>query len=424
VAVLVSFLIGVLFSTLSVRPAKAGETIYIRPGGNVDPPTAPILRIGDVYAFTDDIYDSIIVQRSSIILDGAGHTLEGPGAPFKTGIGLSGLSNVTITNMTIRLFDSPIYILSSSGISVLRNNIVDNSGFGVEIRYSANSRIVENNISRNNEAVGLYNSMDSIVFGNNIDDNHLVGVGVSNSNSNRISTNFVANSPNFGIWMDSHSSRNTIFDNSIVGNYYGVFLHESFNNSFYHNNFIDNTNQAHIMLAGYGNSWDSKYPSCGNYWSDYTDEDSYCGPDQDILGSDGVWDQQYILDPDNRDRYPLVDPHRSGDLSTSIYTDKYRYDKPGETMLLGLNVTNPDSVKHLCFAVWLELPNHSIHPFMHNHSVVLPIGIDYNNPSFETIILPATIPGGIYKWHAAFLERATHEIVAEDTAEWEFFQLN
>jgi len=56
------------------------------------------------------------------------------------------------------------------------------------------------------------------------------------------------------------------------------------------------------------NLWDSGYPFGGNYWSDYVGVDVKSGPNQDLPGSDGIGDTPYIIDADNRDRYPLMFP--------------------------------------------------------------------------------------------------------------------
>ena len=54
------------------------------------------------------------------------------------------------------------------------------------------------------------------------------------------------------------------------------------------------------------NVWDDGYPSGGNYWSDYGGVDAFRGPNQDLPGSDGIGDTQYVIDVDNRDRFPLM----------------------------------------------------------------------------------------------------------------------
>ena len=93
--------------------------------------------------------------------------------------------------------------------------------------------------------------------------------------------------------------------NIIRDNYQGVNLYHSFVTSVYHNNLIDNTQQA-LVYESANIYWDNGYPSGGNYWSDYTDVDLFSGPNQDELGSDGIWDHPYVIDVDNMDRYPFT----------------------------------------------------------------------------------------------------------------------
>jgi len=57
------------------------------------------------------------------------------------------------------------------------------------------------------------------------------------------------------------------------------------------------------------NVWDDSYPSGGNYWSNYAGTDLYSGPYQNITGSDGIGDTPYIIDANNRDNYPLMQPY-------------------------------------------------------------------------------------------------------------------
>jgi hypothetical protein len=54
------------------------QVIYIRTDGNIDPSTAPIRRDGNTYTFTGDVDAQVIVDKNNIVIDGAGHTLNGP----------------------------------------------------------------------------------------------------------------------------------------------------------------------------------------------------------------------------------------------------------------------------------------------------------------------------------------------------------
>jgi len=59
------------------------------------------------------------------------------------------------------------------------------------------------------------------------------------------------------------------------------------------------------------NVWDDGYPSGGNYWSDHIDVDNNKGPYQNITGSDGIWDNLYMINSNNTDRYPLAFPYET-----------------------------------------------------------------------------------------------------------------
>ena len=88
--------------------------VYINADGSVTG-TNSIQRSGDYYTLTDNITGSVIIQRSNMILDGAGYTLQGYGG---TGIDLTtqgpqspallGIYNVTVTNLRIMNFNISI----------------------------------------------------------------------------------------------------------------------------------------------------------------------------------------------------------------------------------------------------------------------------------------------------------------------------
>jgi len=105
-------------------------------------------------------------------------------------------------------------------------------------------------------------------------------------------------------------------------------------------------------------------------------------------------------------------------LSITIYTDKDTY-HAGDTMHLGLNVSNAGIAIVVDFKIWIALPSGGDYTYQNVPSVTIPSGLEYSNPNFDMITLPS-IPPGNYTWHAAFLDPTTHTIIVEDTAEWEF----
>jgi len=133
---------------------------------------------------------------------------------------------------------------------------------------------------------------------------NMQGVLIAYSNNISIQNVTVTNTFSGGISM-WQSKNNTIKKNTIAQNLVGVFVRNSTANVFYHNNFIDNTKQ--IESDGTStNVWDHGYPSGGNYWTDYAGEDKKSGFSQDIAGADGKGDTAFVINSNNRDRYPLM----------------------------------------------------------------------------------------------------------------------
>jgi len=263
-------LVLVLLSTAVVlgfvRPAVAEGTIYIRANGSVDPPTAPISTLNNVtYTLTDNItstgiYDSIIVERNNIVIDGDGYMLQG--TLSRAAIKLSWRTNVTVRNTQIRDFY-----------------------YGISLDYSSNNSISGNTIT-----------------------NNYVGIWLNHSSSNSISGNNIAENRYFGIQLHRSSNNNISGNNITKTNYVGIRLGDSSNNIIYHNNFVNNTFQAYTENSR--NVWDDGYPSGGNYWSDYNGIDLYSGLSQNLTHGDGVGDTPYVIDPNNQDKYPFVPPEK------------------------------------------------------------------------------------------------------------------
>lgn len=136
---------------------------------------------------------------------------------------------------------------------------------------------------------------------------NVVAVRANNVNISR----FTIQNGDYGVDVLG-SKNNNITENRVVNNYYGIHLERSSDNVIHHNNFINNTNQAYCCSQS-SNTWDDGYPSGGNYWSDYTGEDLYSGPYQNETGSDGIGDTPYVIDQNNQDNYPLMNPYILGD---------------------------------------------------------------------------------------------------------------
>jgi len=95
------------------------------------------------------------------------------------------------------------------------------------------------------------------------------------------------------------------------------------------------------VTTGYANVWDDGYPSGGNYWSDYTGVDVKGGPDQDLPGSDGIGDTPYVLDTNNRDRYPLTKPYGGvHDIGIANFTTSKTVIGQGYSLNISIKIIN------------------------------------------------------------------------------------
>ena len=318
--VLTVFLTVTFSMSLRVQVAEASETIYIRANGLVEG-TDKIVNANNVtYTFTDNINDSIVVEKDNIVVDGAGYTVQGSGSGY--GFNLTSIINVTIQNANIKNFGWGIYLGSSSNSSISGNNITANNydgiriyssssyntisgnsitannGEGILLGSSSNNTVSGNSITANNyDGIYLDSSSNNTVSGNNITNNDY-GIELGSSSNNTVSGNSITANNYDGIRIYSSSSYNTISGNSITANNYdGIYLDSSSNsNRLYHNNIINNTVQAYIYDS-YSNVWDDGYPSGGNYWSNYTGVD---------LDHDGIGDSPHVIDANNTDNYPLM----------------------------------------------------------------------------------------------------------------------
>ena len=226
------FLVFVIMMSLWVvntQPvmSQSSGTIYIRADGTVEG-TDKIQRDGNVYRFTDDIYDSIVVERDNIVVDGAGYTLQGTEVPDSRGIYLSGIDNVTIKNMIIEAFRYGILIEDSSNNRITGNKIMNSVLSGIELAESSNNNYISENQIDSDErsllsrGILLTSSSKNSIHGNIIA-NNFEGILLKWSSENIISGNKLTNNE-VGIQLENSSEDNTFYGNNITNNGIGIYL--------------------------------------------------------------------------------------------------------------------------------------------------------------------------------------------------------
>jgi parallel beta-helix repeat protein len=308
----------------AISAASSGDTIFVRNGTYFER-----VRVNKALRLVGE-------DRSAVVIDGNGMT------PLTITANNASVSGFTVRGGT-QLSQSGIFVERACYCSITNNNAKDNN-WGIHLMDGADNNIVSGNIVTNNQ-VGIYLNYASgnNVSGNNITGNFVRGISLfgGGSFSNSIFGNNITNSI-YGIWLDHvldncfwgnnirnnelgifgrSADRNRINGNNITANTIGIFIDIARENTFYHNNFINNTYQAEPRSDWTWNqTWDDGYPSGGNYWSDYTGVDVKNGPSQDLPGSDGIGDTPYIMNADNIDHYPLMNPYGAPPPSTYALT--------------------------------------------------------------------------------------------------------
>lgn len=228
--------------------------------------------------------------------------------------------NVTITGFTIRRSgdDGEGLFLNHSNHTLISNNTCSSCHVGILLERSKSNKIIGNIIS--NGSTGIILAVFSTY--NVISENMLTGNTEAISirayaNNNTVSKNIIANNWYSGVYLSltggnsitennitrhsvgiflygSFSTKNNISGNMIADNSEGIHMYQSGNNTFFHNNFINNTRQV-LFDNSLPNLWDNG--SEGNYWSDYNGKDA---------DGNGIGDTPYIIDSNNQDNYPLM----------------------------------------------------------------------------------------------------------------------
>jgi parallel beta-helix repeat protein len=344
-------------------PPPELSRIYIQSDGTVNPASSLIQREGKTYTLTEDLNNyTLEIQRSGIILNGAGHMMDGSG--IGEGIAITELSDVIVKNITLRSFrvafqidssacqianvtvtgsESGIYLYHSSRNEISHSNITANIGDGIILYDASNQNIIADNLIAQNGNGGITLEAPNTAWNQTTCDNNNIlrndlpgnpahGILLWGSSGSRIEANNVSRSstgiqldgqtcqnnvlkgnlvigcPIYGLLFTGLINHNTITENNIAWNGVGVKNSRSENNVFYNNNFI--TNVRHVA-NNYEDISDvpmnTTIPSV-NVWDDnvtrrgnyWTD---YSGRDDN---GDTIGDKPKAIDANNTDNYPLM----------------------------------------------------------------------------------------------------------------------
>jgi parallel beta-helix repeat protein len=206
------------------------------------------------------------------------------------------LNDIDATNT---VDDKPIYYW----IDESNKNVPTDAGCVVLVNCT-NITAQNLTLSKNGRGVILFSTTSSVIANNGIVENS-VGIELDYSSNNSLNDNRLAGNRRMDITFEQ-SFNNSIVGNSIRTQFFleGISFQGSSNNTLYHNNLFSCTIFSYDSL----NHYDYGYPIGGNFWSDHTGSDVFSGPYQNETGFDWIGDTPYVIDQNNTDHYPLMQP--------------------------------------------------------------------------------------------------------------------
>jgi parallel beta-helix repeat protein len=182
-----------------------------------------------------------------------------------------------------------LLVINSSKITV-QDLLISNSYDGILFAYVSSSTIQNVATVDNKIGIELSRSQDCNILNSLLKYNMYHGILLSGSSRCLIDGNNITGNTD-GVYLSSSNSsvfvRNTISQSEI-----GLKLDQSYDNQFFHNNLVSNTQQTGIY-SSQGNVFDNGQE--GNYWSSYRGEDT----DNDAIGDTSLPFEQF-------DSYPLM----------------------------------------------------------------------------------------------------------------------
>jgi len=250
---------------IAVQPVKAQSLagIIINADGSVTPSSPAIQMAENTCIITANLNSSITVERGNIVVDGANHTLQGPGISQNTIAITLMASNVTVENLHVTGWKAGVY--GAFNNNTITNNVFAGNYQAVSI-YADNYVVSENSISGSSDAAILIDTGatrpqgdDNLITQNQLTSNNWA-LDILNSNGTTIAQNNVTNNAVALVLGTLSANVNSA----------GFQL-------LYSNNFINNTQILYVPIGvpfmqdvvplSPAGQWD--YGSIGNYWSDY-----------------------------------------------------------------------------------------------------------------------------------------------------------
>jgi nitrous oxidase accessory protein NosD len=330
----------------AIANATAGDTVFVKNGIYYDSFQSPIIVDKPLSLIGEDRQNTVIIgewntaiQAPPVIWVAAdnvtisGFTLRDSSRAgvWIEHIGMQGMGEpfgcVIIGNIIVNNTEG-IHSFGGVNLKISGNNIMGNVEYGI-YHWSSNSIISDNNLGGNLFAAIIVDSCSNVtISGNSITGNggdetfSLGGLLIRWDGPFYVYENSITDNQGSGIQFGEGCNNSTVRENSVERNTIGIeLLNYPFDgvtmgsgNTVYNNNLINNSEQV-LINQGWNNwgnftwdngtdivSWDNG--SRGNYWSDYLTR----YPNATEIDSQGIGNTPYVIDANDTDNFPLMQP--------------------------------------------------------------------------------------------------------------------
>jgi parallel beta-helix repeat protein len=159
-------------------------------------------------------------------------------------------TRITVNNLDLSQNGQGIQLFSTTNSTLTQNTIIGSRGRGIELIHSSNINIIENNVQNFSMGINLQESSHNLIIKNSITQNSYAGIITeSNSTENTISENEII-SNDYGI--SERGGNNVISQNKVTSNDFGISVHSSKNTI--SDNVISGNNEMGIILDAGSNT--------------------------------------------------------------------------------------------------------------------------------------------------------------------------
>lgn len=205
-------------------------------------PIPGTIFINEDTTLTSDVFQSIEITAPNVVLDCAGHSVNGEDSGI--GIFVPNKNGVTVKNCAVNNFTRGIYYFFSHNGAIHDNS--GNSPFSISLDNSTTNTIAGNNFSHPLFGIAIRSSSNDNAVSANVISDALMGILIGRSSNNHIFNNTATNNLN-GIRL-GEALNNVLSDNIIDANSAGIDLSSS--PTVFNNNIISNNQNFGVIMSG------------------------------------------------------------------------------------------------------------------------------------------------------------------------------